>query len=65
MPPFSDHARRHWRAKLTKLHEEVRRGPLDRLAAELEGETLKGEAVLLVGQGSQAMVSDEDIARAA
>ncbi len=48
--------------ELTKLHEEVRRAPLDRLAAELEGETLKGEAVILVGPPQQGEVSDDDIA---
>ena len=48
--------------ELTKLHEEVRRAPLDRLAADLEGETLKGEAVILVGPPQQGEVSDDDIA---
>jgi 16S rRNA (cytidine1402-2'-O)-methyltransferase len=48
--------------ELTKLHEEVRRAPLDRLAADLEGETLKGEAVILVGPPEQGEVSDDDIA---
>ena len=48
--------------ELTKLHEEVRRAPLDRLAAELEGVTLKGEAVILVGPPQQGEVSDDDIA---
>jgi 16S rRNA (cytidine1402-2'-O)-methyltransferase len=48
--------------ELTKLHEEVRRAPLDRLAADVEGETLKGEAVILVGPPQQAEVSDDDIA---
>ena len=48
--------------ELTKLHEEVRRAPLDRLAADLAGETLKGEAVILVGPPQQGEVSDDDIA---
>jgi 16S rRNA (cytidine1402-2'-O)-methyltransferase len=47
--------------ELTKLHEEVRRAPLDRLAAELEDQTVKGEAVILVGPPLPADVSDEDI----
>lgn len=48
--------------ELTKLHEEVRRAPLDRLAADLDGETLKGEAVILVGPPQQGEVNDDDIA---
>lgn len=48
--------------ELTKLHEEVRRAPLDQLAAELEGQAVKGEAVILVGPPLQADVSDADIA---
>jgi len=48
--------------ELTKLHEEVRRAPLASLAAQLEGETLKGEAVILVGPPGEANVSDTDIA---
>lgn len=48
--------------ELTKLHEEVRRAPLDRLAAAVAGETLKGEAVILVGPPQQGEVSDDDIA---
>ena len=36
--------------ELTKLHESVTRGPLDRLASELSGaETLKGEFVVVIG----------------
>jgi 16S rRNA (cytidine1402-2'-O)-methyltransferase len=36
--------------ELTKLHEEVRRGTLDALAAEFAaGETLRGEIVIVVG----------------
>jgi 16S rRNA (cytidine1402-2'-O)-methyltransferase len=48
--------------ELTKLHEEVRRAPLDVLAAELDGKALKGEAVILVGPPLAANVSDGDIA---
>lgn len=48
--------------ELTKLHEEVRRAPLSSLAAQLEGETLKGEVVILVGAPQEANVSDPDIA---
>jgi 16S rRNA (cytidine1402-2'-O)-methyltransferase len=47
--------------ELTKLHEEVRRTPLDRLADELDGQAVKGEAVILVGPPLPADVSDEDI----
>ena len=47
--------------ELTKLHEEVRRAPLDRLATAIGGETIKGEAVILVGPPRPADVSDEDI----
>ncbi len=48
--------------ELTKLHEEVRRAPLDRLAADLDRVTLKGEAVVLVGPPQQGEVSESDIA---
>ena len=48
--------------ELTKLHEEVRRAPLSSLAAQLDGETLKGEAVILVGPPREANVTDADIA---
>jgi 16S rRNA (cytidine1402-2'-O)-methyltransferase len=38
--------------ELTKLHEEVLRGSLSEIAAELEGrEAIKGELVLVVGKG--------------
>ncbi len=40
--------------ELTKLHEEVVRGTVEEVAADLEGrEGLKGEVVLLVGPGSR------------
>lgn len=48
--------------ELTKLHEEVRRAPLDELAAALQGQTVKGEAVILVGPPVEVEVSDEAIA---
>jgi 16S rRNA (cytidine1402-2'-O)-methyltransferase len=35
--------------ELTKIHEEVVRGPVGELAADLAGRELKGEVVLLVG----------------
>lgn len=48
--------------ELTKLHEELRRAPLGELAAALEGQSIKGEAVILVGPPQAAEVSDEAIA---
>ena len=48
--------------ELTKLHEEVRRAPLDMLAAELDGKAMKGEAVILVGPPLAANITDGDIA---
>lgn len=48
--------------ELTKLHEEVRRAPLGDLAAALEGQSIKGEAVILVGPPQAVEVSDEVIA---
>lgn len=48
--------------ELTKLHEEVRRGPLDELAAALDGQTLKGEAVILVGPPVETEVGDDVVA---
>jgi 16S rRNA (cytidine1402-2'-O)-methyltransferase len=47
--------------ELTKLHEEVRRAPLDRLASQLKDQAIKGEAVIVVGPPLPADVSDEDI----
>ncbi|MFA5901754.1 MAG: 16S rRNA (cytidine(1402)-2'-O)-methyltransferase [Hyphomicrobium sp.] len=47
--------------ELTKLHEEVRRAPLDQLAAQLEDEAVKGEVVILVGPPQQLDVSDATI----
>lgn len=48
--------------ELTKLHEEVRRGSLDELSAALQGQPVKGEAVVLVGPAQEADISDEVIA---
>ncbi len=48
--------------ELTKLHEEVRRGSLDELAAALEGQTVKGEAVILVGPPEEGEISDDTVA---
>ena len=49
--------------ELTKLHESVTRGRLDRLAAEFSGETLKGEFVVVVAPpaADQGEPSDEMI----
>jgi 16S rRNA (cytidine1402-2'-O)-methyltransferase len=49
--------------ELTKLHESVTRGRLDRLAAAFSGETLKGEFVVVVAPPAedQAEPSDEMI----
>jgi 16S rRNA (cytidine1402-2'-O)-methyltransferase len=51
--------------ELTKLHESVTRGRLDRLAAELLSETLRGEFVVVVAppQGGMDEPSDEMIAQ--
>ncbi|HLX98146.1 MAG TPA: 16S rRNA (cytidine(1402)-2'-O)-methyltransferase [Roseiarcus sp.] len=46
--------------ELTKLHEEVRRGALDELAAEYSaGETPRGEIVIVVGPGEARPVVSE------
>jgi len=50
--------------ELTKLHEEVVRGPLPVLAREIaERESLKGEVVLLVGPpvAEESFVDEADI----
>ncbi len=44
--------------ELTKLHEEVRRGPLTELARHFVAEPPKGEVVILVGPPGEAEVSD-------
>jgi 16S rRNA (cytidine1402-2'-O)-methyltransferase len=48
--------------ELTKLHEEVRRGTLDALAAAYAETEVKGEVVILVGARPDATVSDDAIA---
>jgi len=48
--------------ELTKLHEEVRRAPLSELAAAVEGQSIKGEVVVLVGPPQKAQITDADIA---
>ena len=50
--------------ELTKKFEEVRRGTLGELAAELKEQTVKGEVVLLVDRGSSEIVNDSDIEEA-
>ncbi len=47
--------------ELTKLHEEVRRAPLNDLAETLKGETIKGEVVIVVGPPQRGEVADADI----
>ncbi|MDM8167285.1 16S rRNA (cytidine(1402)-2'-O)-methyltransferase [Roseovarius sp.] len=47
--------------ELTKKFEEVRRGTLEELAEEMAGRTLKGEIVVLVGQGNSGTVSEIDL----
>ncbi len=49
--------------ELTKLHETVMRGRLDRLAGEISGEALKGEFVVVVAPPAEdaGEVSDETI----
>lgn len=47
--------------ELTKLHEEVRRGPLGDLAKGAETDPPKGEVVILVGPPQHAEVSDTAI----
>jgi 16S rRNA (cytidine1402-2'-O)-methyltransferase len=47
--------------ELTKLHEEVRRGSLEELAAAAK-DGIKGEVVILVGPPQKGQVTDADIA---
>ncbi len=47
--------------ELTKLHEEVVRGTLPELSERFEGQTVKGELVVVVGPGVASEVSDADI----
>jgi 16S rRNA (cytidine1402-2'-O)-methyltransferase len=46
---------------LTKLHEEIRRAPLDELAAAFAGAQIKGEVVILVGPPLDREVGDAAI----
>ncbi|MDP3523883.1 MAG: 16S rRNA (cytidine(1402)-2'-O)-methyltransferase, partial [Hoeflea sp.] len=48
--------------ELTKAYEEIRRGTLGELAASYEGETVRGEIVLVIGPGSAPQPSDADVA---
>ncbi|WP_170333430.1 16S rRNA (cytidine(1402)-2'-O)-methyltransferase [Ruegeria arenilitoris] len=50
--------------ELTKKFEEVRRGSLGDLAAELQGQTVKGEIVLLVDRGHSETVNESDVEEA-
>ncbi|WP_377191240.1 16S rRNA (cytidine(1402)-2'-O)-methyltransferase [Ruegeria meonggei] len=50
--------------ELTKKFEEVRRGTLADLAADLRGQTVKGEIVLLVDRGHSETVNESDIEEA-
>lgn len=47
--------------ELTKLHEEIARGTLAELAVWAKTATIKGEIVLLVGQGLAVEVTDPEI----
>ncbi|WP_108860792.1 16S rRNA (cytidine(1402)-2'-O)-methyltransferase [Ruegeria sp. Alg231-54] len=50
--------------ELTKKFEEVRRGTLEELAADLQGQTVKGEIVLLVDRGHSETVNESDVEEA-
>ena len=47
--------------ELTKLHEELARGPLATLAADVSARDLKGEVVLVVGPATAAEATDAEI----
>ncbi len=47
--------------ELTKLHEELARGPLSRLAADMGSRDLKGEVVIIAGPPLETSVSDAAI----
>lgn len=47
--------------ELTKLHEEIARGPLATLAADVKSRDMKGEIVLVVAPATATEVSDADI----
>jgi 16S rRNA (cytidine1402-2'-O)-methyltransferase len=46
--------------ELTKLHESVVRGPLDYLAADDRFAAIKGEIVIVVGAGEDAVATDDE-----
>lgn len=48
--------------ELTKLHEELARGPLEVLAADVKVRDIKGEIVLVVGPATAVEATDADIA---
>lgn len=50
--------------ELTKKFEEVKRGTLAELAADLSGRTVKGEIVLLVDRGHSETVNELDVEQA-
>ncbi|WP_170784847.1 16S rRNA (cytidine(1402)-2'-O)-methyltransferase [Ruegeria lacuscaerulensis] len=50
--------------ELTKKFEEVKRGTLAELAADLSGQTVKGEIVLLVDRGHSETVNELDVEQA-
>ncbi|WP_170772475.1 16S rRNA (cytidine(1402)-2'-O)-methyltransferase [Ruegeria lacuscaerulensis] len=50
--------------ELTKKFEEVKRGTLAELAADLSGQTVKGEIVLLVDRGHSESVNELDVEQA-
>ncbi len=50
--------------ELTKKFEEVRRGSLGDLAADLEGQNVKGEIVLLVDRSHSENVNESDVEEA-
>lgn len=47
--------------ELTKKFEEVLRGTASSLLADLEGRSLKGEVVVLIGRGTSAQLSEDDV----
>jgi 16S rRNA (cytidine1402-2'-O)-methyltransferase len=48
--------------ELTKLHEELARGPLMALAADIKMREIKGEVVLVVGPATATEATDDEIA---
>jgi 16S rRNA (cytidine1402-2'-O)-methyltransferase len=47
--------------ELTKLHEELRRGTLATLAAEIRDDVIRGEIALVIGPPLAATATDDDI----